>query len=188
MMEPVELHPPSPDWPAAFERERQLLEPLFPDPPMLIEHMGSTSIPGLPAKPIIDIIVLVERLKAAHQAVPALEAVGYSFWRDNPDKSKLYLVKGLPPAPHRTHHLHIYDNGDEVRRHLVFRDRLRADADARQRYLTLKQELAERHRIDREAYSDAKSAFIDAIVAASGGPPRLYARQFRPERSVPPDG
>ena len=175
MNEPVELHPPDPDWPAAFARERHLIAPLFRDPPRLIEHMGSTSISGLPAKPIIDIIVLVDDLETARGAIPALEATGYSFWADNPDKAKLYLVKGLPPAPHRTHHLHVYDHEDEVRRHLIIRDHLRDHPSVRDAYLALKQDLAARYRDDREAYSRHKSAFIDGLVLSLGGPVRRVA-------------
>jgi GrpB-like predicted nucleotidyltransferase (UPF0157 family) len=127
--------------------------------------MGSTSVPGLPAKPIIDIIVLVGDLEAARGVIPALETTGYSFWADNPDKTKLFLAKGLPPAPRRSHHLHIYDNAKGVRRHLVFRDRLRTDPTALAAYLALKQGLAVRYRDDREAYTAHKSSFIEDIVA-----------------------
>jgi GrpB-like predicted nucleotidyltransferase (UPF0157 family) len=170
--EPVEIHTYDPDWPAAFERERQLIAPLFPKPPQLIEHMGSTAIPGLPAKPIIDVIVLVDDLETGRTAIPALEATGYSFWAANPDTTKLYLAKGLPPAPRRTHHLHIYDDPDEVQRHLIFRDHLRADPSARAAYLALKQELAVRFRDDREAYSAGKTAFVEDLVLSLGGPRR----------------
>jgi GrpB-like predicted nucleotidyltransferase (UPF0157 family) len=170
--EPIELQPYDPGWPAAFERERALIAPLFPEPPRLIEHMGSTAIPGLPAKPIIDIIVLVNDLATARGTIPALEATGYSFWADNPDKSKLYLAKGLPPASHRTHHLHIHDDEDEVRRHLIFRDHLRSRPEALEAYLALKTELAGRFRNDREAYSKHKTMFIDQLVLSLGGPPR----------------
>jgi GrpB-like predicted nucleotidyltransferase (UPF0157 family) len=172
MAEPVELFAPDEDWPAAFLRERELILPLFPVPPRLIEHMGSTAIPGLPAKPIIDIIVLVDDLEAARPAIAPLEATGYSLWADNPDKSKFYLAKGLPPAPRRTHHLHIHDDEEEVLRHLVFRDHLRANPDARDAYLALKQDLATRFRDDREAYSKGKTDFVDGIVARLGGPGR----------------
>ena len=172
MSEPIELHAYDPAWPAAFEAERDLIAPLFPSPPLLLEHMGSTSIPGLAAKSVIDIIALVRDLDDAHRAVPALEATGYRFWRDNPDKTKLYLVKGLPPAPRRTHHLHIYDHEPEVRRHLIFRDHLRANPDALAAYLALKRDLADRFRDDREAYSKQKTGFIDDLVLSLGGPPR----------------
>ncbi len=172
MAEPVELLDPDEEWPAAFERERALILPLFPVPPRLVEHMGSTAIPGLPAKPIIDIIVLVDDLEAARPAIGPLEATGYSFWAGNPDKSKFYLAKGLPPAPRRTHHLHIHDDADKVARHLIFRDHLRANPAARDAYLALKQDLAARFRDDREAYSQGKTDFIDSLVASLGGPSR----------------
>jgi GrpB-like predicted nucleotidyltransferase (UPF0157 family) len=175
LTEAVELHAYDPNWPAAFERERRLIGPLFPRPPRLIEHMGSTSVPGLPAKPIIDIIVLVDDLEHGRAAISALEATGYSFWADNPDKTKLYLVKGLPPAPRRTHHLHIYDDEDEVQRHLVFRDHLRSSPEARAAYLALKEELAARFRDDREAYSRNKTEFVDELVLSLGGPGRRIA-------------
>jgi GrpB-like predicted nucleotidyltransferase (UPF0157 family) len=170
--EPIELHEPDADWPAAFARERALLVPAFAVPPLAIEHMGSTSVPDLPAKPIIDIIVFVEDLDQGRAAIPALEALGYSFWADNPDKSKLFLTKGLPPAPRRTHNLHVHANPDEVRRHLLFRDHLRSSAAAREAYLDLKRDLAARFRDDREAYTEGKAAFVDAIVARLGGPLR----------------
>jgi len=172
MVEPVELCAPDGDWPAAFLRERERISALFPVAPLLIEHMGSTAIPGLPAKPIIDIIVLVDDLETARPAIGPLEATGYSFWADNPDTSKLFLVKGLPPAPHRTHHLHIHDDEDEVQRHLVFRDHLRANPAARDAYLALKRDLATRFRDDREAYSRGKTDFVDSLVESLGGPRR----------------
>lgn len=172
MSEPIELHPYDPDWPDAFERERRLLLPLLGPGVRLIEHMGSTAVLGLAAKPIIDIIVLVDDLGEAHGAVPALEEVGYSFWRDNPDKTKLYLAKGLPPAPRRTHHLHIHDDADEVQRHLIFRDHLRSNPAARDAYLALKRELAVRFRDDREGYSKHKTQFVDGLVLTLGGPRR----------------
>lgn len=176
MSEPIEIHSYDPAWPAAFERERRLILKSFAEPPLRIEHMGSTAIPGLPSKPIIDIIVLIRDLADAHAAVPALEATGYSFWRDNPDKTKLYLAKGLPPAPRRTHHLHIYDDAGEITRHLLFRDHLRSSPEGLAAYLALKTDLAARFRNDREAYSIGKDAFVDAVVASLGGPPRRIVR------------
>jgi GrpB-like predicted nucleotidyltransferase (UPF0157 family) len=170
--EPIELHQPDADWPAAFTREHALLLGAFDPPPLAIEHMGSTAVPGLPAKPVIDIIVLVEDLDQGRAAIPALETLGYSFWAANPDKAKLFLAKGLPPAPRRTHNLHIHADLGEVRRHLLFRDHLRSNAAARAAYLALKQDLARRFRDDREAYTEGKTAFIDAIVAKLEGPLR----------------
>lgn len=170
--EPIVLDDPDPAWPDMFDRERARIAPLFPIQPRLIAHMGSTSIPGLRAKPIIDVIVQMERLEDARPAIPALEADGYSWWRDNPDTDKFYLVKGLPPAPHRTHHLHIYDNEDEVARHLMFRDHLRTHPEVRDAYQRLKEDLAAQYRDDREANSMLKTGFVDEIIAGLGGPQR----------------
>ena len=164
MTEPVELVDYDATWPELFKRERELVAPVLGANARRIEHMGSTSIPGLRAKPIVDVIVLVDDLVRARGVIPALEATGYSFWADNPDKTKLFLVKGLPPAPHRTHHLHVYDNADEVERHLIFRDRLRAHPELRDAYLALKTDLARRFRNDREAYTNHKVSFINEVV------------------------
>lgn len=170
----VETYDPA--WPRKFEAERPLIAACFVRPPRAIEHIGSTSVPGLDSKPVIDIIALVDDLADGVAAVPALEAVGYSFWRDNPDNATLFLVKGLPPAPQRTHHLHIYADSVELARHLTFRDALRADSNLRDTYAALKRDLATRFRHDREAYTDAKTEFIDAVVAGDGGPARSRPR------------
>ncbi|AKR58065.1 hypothetical protein XM25_20185 [Devosia sp. H5989] len=169
-MEEIRLAPPDPQAASSFVAARERILPCFPVPPRLIEHIGSTAIPGILAKPVIDIVVLVDDLAQGHAAIPALEALGFSFWRDNPVRTRLFLVKGLP---NRTHHLHIHADPTEVERHLVFRDHLRAHPGDSAAYEALKRELAERYRTDREAYTEGKSAFIDAIVARAGGPPRL---------------
>jgi GrpB-like predicted nucleotidyltransferase (UPF0157 family) len=176
-MDEIILSPYDPAWPQKFELERRFVAGCFEQPPVAIEHVGSTSIPGLTAKPIIDILVLVDDLAEGRRAVAALEAGGYSFWRDNPDKTKLFLVKGLPPtAAQRTHHLHIHADAAELARHLAFRDALRSDAGLRDAYADLKRDLAARYHHDREAYSNAKTEFVDAVVAGAGGPPRSVPR------------
>lgn len=175
-MDEIIVEPYDPAWPAKFVEAQQFVAGCFTTPPLLIEHIGSTAVPGLPAKPVIDVIVLVNDLQEGLAAVPALEAGGYSYWRDNPDKTKLFLVKGLPPAPHRTHHLHIHTARTEVDRHLAFRDALRRDPGLRDQYAALKRDLAERFRGDRDAYSDAKTAFVDDVVDRHGGPARVRPR------------
>ena len=164
----IALVPYDPQWPTRFEAEKQLILAALVRPPLAIEHIGSTAVPGLAAKPVIDIIVLVADLADARPAIPALEAAGYSYWRDNPETSKLYLVKGLPPAAQRTHHLHIYADRAELDRHIAFRDRLRRDAVVRNEYEALKRELAGRYRGDRESYTDGKTAFIDTVAPPRG--------------------
>jgi GrpB-like predicted nucleotidyltransferase (UPF0157 family) len=81
------------------------------------------------------------------------------------DSSKNFKLTHYPPAPHRTHHLHIYSDRAELERHVAFRDRLRSDPSARQAYEALKRRLAVQHRDDREAYTEGKSAFIETVVS-----------------------
>jgi GrpB-like predicted nucleotidyltransferase (UPF0157 family) len=166
ILDEIRVEPHDPSWPASFAAERQFILGCFTEPPTAIEHIGSTAVPGLAAKPVIDISVLVDRLSRGQLAIPALEAGGYSYWRDNPDTTKLFLVKGLPPAPRRTNHLHIYEDPAEFERHVAFRDRLRADPRAREAYEALKRRLALQFRDDREAYTAGKSAFIDNLIRA----------------------
>jgi GrpB-like predicted nucleotidyltransferase (UPF0157 family) len=173
----IVIEPYDTTWPARFADERRFVESCFQTRPLAIEHIGSTAVDGLAAKPVIDILVLVDDLDQGVAAVPALEADGYGYWRDNPDRTKLFLAKGLPPvAPQRTHHLHIHADVAERDRHVVFRNALRRDTALRDEYAALKRELALRFRHDREAYSDAKTIFVDRIVATAGGPARVHFR------------
>ena len=153
---------PDPGWPARFEIERARIAPLLPGAE--IHHIGSTAVPGLPAKPIIDVMALVDDMDAA---VPALiERGGYRY----PEATnamltdRRFLCRPSPAA--RTHHLHLADDRAVLDRHLRFRDALRADAALAAAYGELKLRLAERHRRDREAYTDAKTKFIDAVARA----------------------
>jgi len=129
--------------------------------------LGSTAIPGIVAKPIIDILVAVRSVNDARsRAVVPMEALGYAYWADNPKRDRLFFVKGLPPsAPHRTHHVHMTEQDSEMWRRLLFRDYLRDHPDEAARYAALKRDLAARHRADREAYAAAKSAYVDRIMS-----------------------
>jgi GrpB-like predicted nucleotidyltransferase (UPF0157 family) len=165
-MDEVFLVESDPAWPDKFRAEAALVASIIGrDRIIAIEHIGSTAIPGLPAKPIIDIMVLVHELTDGLRAVPALEAIGYSYWRANPNKQHLRLVKGLPPAaPQRTHHLHVIADLRELHRHTLFRDYLRAHPEERAAYLGLKRVLAAQFVDDREAYTGGKRDYIDAAV------------------------
>lgn len=174
MSEAVELRPYDPAWATTFAQEHETLLCCFDVPPLALEHIGSTAVPGLPAKPIIDILALVDSRARAEAAVPALEAVGYRNVADYPDPNRLVLIKRRPDGD-RSHHLHVHSDAEEVARHLIFRDCLRADAALRDAYAELKANLAERFRDDRAAYSKHKTAFIDPIVLARGGPARKTA-------------
>ena len=171
MSEAIELVAPNPIWAAEFSATKHLLLPCFSVPPRLIEHMGSTAVSGLVAKPIIDIIVLVDALETVRPDIAALEAIGFLHRADYADGTKLVLVKYAADGQ-RSHHLHVHEDAEEVRRHVLFRDLLRSAPEVRAAYAALKLELAERYRDDRMAYSRHKTAFIDEAVATHGGPMR----------------
>jgi ribosomal-protein-serine acetyltransferase len=153
---PVEIIDYDPAWPAAFETERERLAPLLEGAE--IHHFGSTAVPGLAAKPVIDMIVLVGDLDAPIAAL--VESAGYQFPRAYNATLAHRRFLCYPTAAHRTHHLHLVDDREEFDRRLRFRDRLRADPALARGYATLKHALAERYRDDREAYTDAKAAFV----------------------------
>ncbi len=153
---PVEIVEYDSAWPALYAAERERLAPLLGG--VEIHHFGSTAVPGLAAKPVIDMIALVGDLDAP---VPVLVSnAGYEF----PTAYNAALAHRrflcYPTASFRTHHLHLVDRGEELERRLRFRDRLRADSVLAQEYVKLKRALAERHRHDREAYTEAKAVFI----------------------------
>jgi len=165
-MDDIMLAPYDSRWPYLFEEEAAHVRSLLDDLVTRIEHIGSTAVPGLPAKPIIDLLVGVRSLDAAkQQAVPVLEAIGYSYWRDNPNPQRMFLVKGLPPHGPRTHHIHMVEPTSAEWERLLFRDYLREHADEARRYETLKRELAAQFPGDREAYTDGKAQYIAAVMA-----------------------
>lgn len=170
-MDEIEIVPANPDWPRRFAEEAARLRAVIPDDLLIdLDHIGSTAIPGMPAKPVIDILATVTDLDAARaRLVGPLESAGYAFWADNPDADRLFFVKGLPPsAPRRTHHLHIMEPGPAALRHIAFRDHLRADRADAARYAALKTDLAARFADDREAYTEAKGTFVAGILDTAG--------------------
>jgi GrpB-like predicted nucleotidyltransferase (UPF0157 family) len=167
-MDEVELLPHNPAWSAMYEAEVERLHAALPDGLVLkMEHFGSTAVPGLLAKPVIDILVAVSSIEDAREtAVAPLEALGYAFWAKNPRRHRLFFVKGLPPrAVRRTHHVHMIEPCAEMWNMLLVRDILRADPEEAARYAALKRELAARHREDREAYTDAKAGYVAELLA-----------------------
>jgi GrpB-like predicted nucleotidyltransferase (UPF0157 family) len=162
-MDEIEIVAYDPDWPAAYEAESALvLAALAEIDVIAIAHIGSTAVPGLAAKPIIDIAATIGSVNAARErAAAALAALGYVFSDDNADPEHLLFVKGLPPpAPQRGHHLHLVEPGEWFDDGLRFRDILRADLSAARSYEALKRDLA-----DRDSYSEAKSTFVAVILS-----------------------
>jgi len=158
----VQLSPYDPAWPTMFEEERkQLLAVLAPVLERGIEHVGSTAVPGLAAKPIIDSMACVRSLSEVRAALPGLEALQYCYFDYRPEMH--WFCKPSPEV--RTHHLILVEVGGpwwEPR--LLFRDYLRSHADAAAEYEALKRLLADRHTDDRQVYTDAKTAFVERTV------------------------
>jgi GrpB-like predicted nucleotidyltransferase (UPF0157 family) len=167
-MDEIQLVEYNPGWPEMYRSEAERAQSVLPAGLVLaVEHFGSTAIPGLVAKPIIDILVAVRSVPEAREvAVSPMESLGYAFWADNPKRDRLFFVKGLPPsAPRRTHHVHMTEFGGEMWMRLLFRDYLRIHPEEAARYGALKLELKERYKDDREAYTDAKSAYVEEIMS-----------------------
>lgn len=135
-----------------------------------IQHIGSTAISGLAAKPIIDIYVGVNSSQEAQSLINPIEKLGYQYWKDNPDKEKMFFVKGMPPfGTGRTHHIHIvkYDS-DYWRARIIFRDYLREHPEEIKAYSQLKYDLQKLYSHDREAYTDAKFDYIASVLKKAG--------------------
>ena len=170
--QPIALVDHDPAWRRLFLLQQAvlagLLAPWLAAPP---EHVGSTAIPGMRAKPIVDILAPVRLLAAAQEAVAVLERDGWLFWPDDPNRAyRLWFLRPSPAA--RTHHLQIMQHDHpELRRLLLFRDALRGDAALRRAYAELKDRLAVLHHADRNAYTDAKSDFVRSVVEAAGAAP-----------------
>jgi len=162
--EPVVLRAYDPHWPGMFEAERERLLSLFPHDFIAIEHIGSTAVPGLAAKPVIDILAGVASMDAARALVAPLCKQGYTtsaeFNATLADRQ--WLMRWADGR--RTHHLHlVVHDGPVWKQRLRFRDALRADPALAWNYAALKTELAAKHPTDREAYTEAKAVFVRAV-------------------------
>ena len=164
--QPVEVVDYDPDWPRAFAEERDRIAAAIGESSLAIEPVGGTAVPGLPAKPVIDLMVGVEDIERAGPAVAGLINLGYEyvpeFETQLPDRR--YFRLGAP----ETHHVHMVPvSSDYFEEHLLFRDWLRGHPQAAEEYGKLKRGLASRFRLDREAYRAGKVPFIDMVVAAA---------------------
>jgi GrpB-like predicted nucleotidyltransferase (UPF0157 family) len=151
-----------PGWPRKFTlHARRVAEVLGPTA-LCIEHIGSTSVPGLAAKPIVDMLVVVKDSANEPLYVPQLEAAGYVLRVREPDWNEHRMFR----TPERDVHIHVYSEGcREIGRNLTFRDRLRQSDDDRRRYELKKRELAKCDWPDMNAYAEAKTGVIEEIIA-----------------------
>jgi GrpB-like predicted nucleotidyltransferase (UPF0157 family) len=152
-----------PDWPARFKAHRDRVQRALGTVAIRIEHIGSTAVPGLAAKPIIDVLVTVADPEDERAIMPAMSSVGYHF-RVQETGHRMFRTPG------RDAHVHVWaDSNPEVLRYLTFRDRLRACATDRGAYEQLKRDLSAREWEDMNYYADAKSELIEQILARVDG-------------------
>ena len=150
-----------PVWPETFERQRALIAKALGDAALNIHHVGSTSVPGLAAKPIIDILVEVKDSAEESTYLPALIATGYVLRVREPDWNEHRMFR----TPERDVHIHIFTAGcPEIERNLLFRDRLRTNVDDRHQYEATKRSLAEEDWPDMNAYANAKTKVTEKII------------------------
>jgi GrpB-like predicted nucleotidyltransferase (UPF0157 family) len=159
---PIVLAAYDPGWPALYEREASRVRGILGARVLRLDHVGSTSVPGLPAKPIIDMLLVVADSADEPAYVPSMEAAGYVLRIREPDWHEHRLFRG----PGTAINLHTFSRGSsEIRRMLAFRDWLRANDDERDLYLRTKRELAARHWVFVQDYADAKGEVVEAIIA-----------------------
>lgn len=151
-----------PDWREKFRQHAGIISRALGSKALRIEHVGSTSVPGLAAKPVIDIDLVVEDSSNEDNYLPSLLASGYVLRVREPDWHEHRMLR----APELDVHIHVFSPGcEEVARHLRFRDWLRGNAEDRQRYESLKRMLAKEDWSDMNAYANAKSGLIEEILA-----------------------
>lgn len=159
----VQLVPYQTEWKTCFEEEANCLQVALEGHVFQIEHVGSTAVEGLSAKPIIDIMLGVEHLSEGKILIPLLEEIDYTYIQPDPFPNVFVLVKGTPDK--RTHHLFIQELAtpywDEK---ILFRDYLRAYPEATTAYEDLKQDLAQKYATDRPSYTAKKAKFITEIL------------------------
>jgi GrpB-like predicted nucleotidyltransferase (UPF0157 family) len=169
--EPIAVVPYDPEWPRRFEVERALLERVLA--PWLeggVHHIGATAIPGIAAKPIIDMIAGVRDLQEARAAFDPLGEECYLYAPHRPGIAH-HFVKPSVRAPEMTHGLHLTEPGSDLwRERLTFRDALRRDPKLSTEYEMLKLRLAQEHRLDGEAYTAGKRAFVARVLGSAGLP------------------
>jgi GrpB-like predicted nucleotidyltransferase (UPF0157 family) len=163
--EPVRIVEYDPAWARKFADEYILLERIFRGSTAVVEHVGSTAVPGLGAKPIIDIMVGIAGLNEVESRISPLAAIGYEYVPEYEEQlpDRRYFRK--PRDGKREYHLHCVVLGSEFwNHHLAFRNYLREHPHAAADYFALKKKLAARYRSNRTGYTEAKSPFIDAIL------------------------
>lgn len=157
----IHLADPDPTWPEQYAERAARIRAALGDRALVLEHTGSTSVPGLPAKPVLDILLLVADPTDEAAYVPDLERAGFLLHLREPGWHEHRLLRGTDPAVN----LHVFAVGSpEAERMLLFRDRLRTQPEERERYAQAKRELASRTWAVVQDYADAKSEVVEGII------------------------
>jgi len=164
----IRLEAHNPQWARLYERERARLHAALGPHVLDLQHVGSTAIPGIRAKPILDIAAAVSSFEAATVTIAPLEELGYEYRGEHGIPRRHYFVLRSPDGETTLVHLHMLEvDSAEWENHLLFRDYLRAHPQEAQAYQTLKEQLMAQFRDDRLAYTEGKAAFVARILAAS---------------------
>jgi GrpB-like predicted nucleotidyltransferase (UPF0157 family) len=168
--QPIVVVDYDPTWPRLYEEEHTRIVSLIGDFLEEIHHVGSTSIPGLAAKPVIDILAIVSTLHMVERCVKPLARIDYAYFDENGIPGRHYFRKPSDISfQQHTHHLHMMTREHEqVRAMLDFRDYLRVHPESLREYQDLKRELAVRYRTDRNLYTDAKASLVTSILHSAG--------------------
>jgi GrpB-like predicted nucleotidyltransferase (UPF0157 family) len=166
---PIEIVDYQPSWPERFEAERLVLvQALAPWLSGGVHHIGSTSVAGLPAKPVIDMMAGVASLSTAQPAVERLASLGYQHAAHRPE-ALWFFKPGDRALEWRTHHLHLTEPGSDLwRERLAFRDALRADPELAAEYADLKASLSAEHGVANKEYTRDKRPFVARVLASAG--------------------
>lgn len=158
----VHISDPDPKWPYLFRQEDARIRAALGHRVLALDHVGSTSVPGLAAKPCVDLLLVVADSSDEPAYLTDLEAAGYSLVISEPDWYEHRVLKG----PNINLNLHVFTEGcAEIDRMRLFRDYLTADAEARERYTAVKRELSERTWEKIQDYADAKTGIVKALLA-----------------------
>jgi GrpB-like predicted nucleotidyltransferase (UPF0157 family) len=163
---PIVIVDYNPRWPIMYEEEKALILGAIGHIIADIEHIGSTSVPWLGAKPIIDIMIGLHRLDDAVECIPRLEGIGYTYVPEFEARvpERRFFRKG--PDAARSHHIHMVERASAFwADHILFRNYMRTHEEDAMLYLLLKKELAARFGSNRQGYNDAKASFVEAILS-----------------------
>ncbi len=164
---PVVIADYNPNWPLHFEKLKEPISKVLGPLAIAIEHVGSTSVPGLAAKPIIDLDIVIAGENDIPEAIRLLATIGYTHEGDLGITGREAF--STPPDTYKHHPYLVVEGYEPFTRHIAFRNRLRRDAEARAEYETLKRRLAHEHRHDSENYSYAKTEFVERVLAEELG-------------------